>query len=232
MPAARQTVSSTPRRVDIDGMIDTLNLSTVGGRITWSRIRKELRQEDVAKKLGKSRATIVQYEKDNINPPVAQIERLAKLLDVAPEWLAFARQGVEAMRHGKAEEVVTMGEMSVGGRKGHFESGAVALPRAFFANRDINLERTKMFVLDHDEDEFQFYDGDRLIVDQSATEIGDESRRMFLVEIDGNKPSVVARESMTNTGKVRLMDGAGKTHLYPIESVKVLGAINGVLALV
>jgi hypothetical protein len=55
MPASKQvTVSSTPRRVDIPGTIDMIDLSTMGGRITWARIRKELRQEDVAEKLGKS----------------------------------------------------------------------------------------------------------------------------------------------------------------------------------
>lgn len=226
-----QTVSSTPRRVDIPGMEDTLNLDTVGGRITWARIRKELRQEDVAKKLGKSRATIVQYEKDNINPPVAEIVRLADALDVTPEFLAFARQGIDATRNGKAEQVITLSQMTMGGKR-LFESGEIALPRAFFANKDINIERTKMYVLDHDEGEFDFYKGDNLIVDQSVKDITDSSRTLFLVQINGGSPTIYRRESVTTTGKVKVIDGAGKGHMYAIDDLKVIGAVNGALALI
>jgi transcriptional regulator with XRE-family HTH domain len=231
MPSTQKAASSTPRRVDIPGTADTLNLNTMGGRITWARIRKELRQEDVAEKLGKSRATIVQYEKDNIMPPIPEVVRLADTLDVSPEFLAFGRQGVDALRNGRSNSVVTMTEMSVGGKRGLFNSGEVALPKSFFGGKDINLERTKMVVLDHDEDEFQYYKGDRLIVDQSATALTDTSRDTFLVQIGDGAPAVMRREGLTQTGKVRLMDGGGKTHLFAIDDVKVIGAVNGGLVL-
>lgn len=231
MPTSKSAVSNTPRRVDIPGTIDTIDLSTVGGRISWARIRKELRQEDVAKKLGKSRATIVQYEKNNINPPVAIVERLAEELDVSPEFLAFARQGVDAVRGNKADSVVTMSEMSMGGKR-MFESGEVALPKGFFRDKDINVERTKFFVLDHDEPEFEFYANDRLIIDQSAKDLTDTSRNLFLLQNGDGRPQVMRRESLTQTGKAKLMDGSGKAHMYTIADIKVVGAVNGALALI
>jgi transcriptional regulator with XRE-family HTH domain len=232
MPATNKAVSNTPRRVDIPGTIDLIDLSTMGGRITWARIRKELRQEDVADRLGKSRATVVQYEKNNIMPPIPEVQRLADTLDVSPEFLAFGRQGVDAMRNGKADTVVTLSQMTMGGKR-LFESGEVALPRAFFRDKDINVERTKMFVLDHDEGEFDFYKGDNLIVDLSAKDITDTSRDLFLVQIDGvGSPVVFKRDSLTHTGKAKLVDGKGKAHMYVIDDLKVIGAVNGALALI
>jgi transcriptional regulator with XRE-family HTH domain len=227
MPTNTQrAASNTPRRVDIPGTIDMIDLSTMGGRITWARIRKQLRQEDVANKLGKSRATVVQYEKNNITPPIPEVERLSDVLDVSPEFLAFGRQGVDAMRNGKAGAVITLAEMSMGGKR-MFQSGEVALPSIFFRDKDINLERSKMFVLDHDEDEFQFFKGDRLIVDQSIKDITDSSHELFLVQIGEERPAVMRRESMTHTGKARLTDGAGKTHMFAIEDITIIGAVSG-----
>jgi transcriptional regulator with XRE-family HTH domain len=229
MPAVSKAVSTTPRRVDIPGTADSLDLSTMGGRITWARIRKELRQEDVAERLGKSRATIVQYEKDNIMPPIPEVERLAKTLDVTPAFLAFGQHGIDT-RTNKADEIVTVAEITKGSR-GVFETGSFAMPRAFFRGKDINLARTKAFVLNHDEPEFGFYNEDRIIIDQSIKDVNDGGSDLFLAELDDRGPIIVRREG-TYGGKLRLLDGTGKTHLYEPESVNVLGSVNGVLGLV
>jgi transcriptional regulator with XRE-family HTH domain len=225
MPASNKAVSSTPRRVDIPGTIDTIDLSTMGGRITWARIRKELRQEDVAEKLGKSRATVVQYEKNNIMPPIPEVERLANTLDVSPEFLAFGRQGADALR-GNKPSVFMVPEMSMGGKR-LFQSGEAALPKRFFENQKLNPERTRMFVLDHDEDEFMFFNGDSIAVDQSNKDITSSDRDLFLCQIGEQRPAVYRRESLTQTGKVKLMDGKGKTHMYAIDEITVIGSVHG-----
>lgn len=225
MPASKQAVTNTPRRVDIPGTIDTIDLSTVGGRISWARIRKELRQEDVAKKLGKSRATIVQYEKNNINPPVAQVERLAEELDVSPEFLAFGRQGVDAVRNNKTT-MVTVPEMSMGSKR-LFQSGEAALPKRFFDRQDISPERTRMFVLDHDEAEFMFFEGDSIAVDQSAKDLKHSDRDLFLCQIGEQRPAVYRREGVTQTGKVKLTNGKGVSHMYVIDEITVIGSVHG-----
>jgi transcriptional regulator with XRE-family HTH domain len=225
MPATNKAVSNTPRRVDIAGTIDLLDLSTMGGRIAWARIRKELRQEDVADRLGKSRATVVQYEKNNIMPPIPEVERLAATLDVSPEFLAFGRQGVDAVRNNKTT-MVTVPEMSMGGKR-LFQSGEAALPKRFFEKQDISPERTRMFVLDHDEDEFMFFEGDSIAVDQSAKDLRHSDRDLFLCQIGDGRPAVFRREGLTQTGKVKLMDGKAKTHMYAIDEITVLGSVHG-----
>lgn len=227
MPASAKAASATPRRVDIPGTEASLDLSTMGGRITWARIRKELRQQDVADRLGKSRATIVQYEQNNIMPPIPEVERLADTLDVSPAFLAFGQHGVDTKTN-KSDEMVTVAEMSKGSR-GLFESGSFAMPRAFFRDKDINLSRTKAFVIDHDELEFGFYKDDRIIIDQSVKDFNGND--MFLVQIDGGSPMIVRRQG-TYGDKVRLMSGDSQTHNYDPDTIKVLGAVNGVLGLV
>lgn len=227
MPATAKAVSATPRRVDIPGTEASLDLSTMGGRITWARIRKELRQQDVADRLGKSRATIVQYEQNNIMPPIPEVERLATTLDVSPAFLAFGQHGVDTKTN-KSDEMITVAEVTKGAR-GLFESGSFAMPRAFFRDKDINLARTKAFVIDHDEPEFGFYKDDRIIIDQSVKDFtGDD---MFLVQIGNGSPLIMRRQG-TYGDKVRLMAGDGQTHNYDPAAIKVLGAVSGVLGLV
>lgn len=232
MPAVAAAVDSIPRRVDLAGSDKGLDLTTMPGRIAWARMRRQMTQEAVAKKLDMSRATIVQYEKGNITPPIPAVERLSKVLDVSPEFLAFGRQGVNALNNA-AEEIITVAEVSQGSR-GLFETGAFAMPKSLFDGKDIDTARTKMFVLKHDEDEFGFSKGDRLIIDQGAKDINDSNHVLFLIETPQG-PVVVRREpnvGTTHKGKVFLTNGNGITQTMDAKSFKVLGAVNGVLSLV
>lgn len=232
MPASAAATVDTPRRVDIPGTDKGLDLHTMGGRIAWSRLRRDMTQAAVAKKLGLSRATIVQYEKDNITPPIPAVERLAATLDVSPEFLAFGRQGVDALRNA-AEEIVTVAEVSHGS-SGLFESGAFAMPKKVFDGKGMDTTRTKMFVLDHDEDEFGFSEGDRIIIDQSVKDIHSSDNILFLIETSDG-PAVLRREPNVGgarKGEVVLTNGRGVSQAIRETTFKVLGAVNGVLSLV
>jgi hypothetical protein len=54
-------------------------------------------------------------------PPIPEVERLATTLDVSPEFLAFGRQGADALR-GNKPSVFMVPEMSMGGKR-LFQSG-------------------------------------------------------------------------------------------------------------
>jgi hypothetical protein len=84
-----------------------------------------------------------------------------------------------------------------------------------------------MFVLDHDEDEFMFFSGDSIAVDQSNKDITASDRDLFLCQIGEQRPAVYRREGTTQTGKVKLMDGKGKSHMYPISEITVIGSVHG-----
>ena len=61
---------------------------TVGERIRFRRQQLGLTVEEVAKRLGKNRATIYRYESDEIeNLPLPILEPLAKALNTSPAYL-------------------------------------------------------------------------------------------------------------------------------------------------
>ena len=78
---------------------------TVGERIKKRRIELGISAEELAKKLGKSRATIYRYESNFIyNMPASTLIPLAKLLQCSPDYL----MGWEELDHNKiyiAEEI-------------------------------------------------------------------------------------------------------------------------------
>ena len=58
---------------------------TIGQRIKSKRIELGLSVDEVAEKLGKNRATIYRYEKDDIKDlPITVLEPLAKVLETTP----------------------------------------------------------------------------------------------------------------------------------------------------
>src|SRR5689334_17522303 len=79
---------------DVDRMFQGL---TLGERLAIARLRKGLTQKQFSELVGKSRATIIQYEQGRLQPPLQQIEKMAKALEVAPELIAFGRQGLTGL---------------------------------------------------------------------------------------------------------------------------------------
>lgn len=61
---------------------------TVGERIKQRRLELNLSVEELAKKLGKNRATVYRYENNDIeNLPITTLEPLAKALETTPAYL-------------------------------------------------------------------------------------------------------------------------------------------------
>lgn len=62
-----------------------VNKLTIGQRIKNRRLELSLSVEEVASKLGKNRATVYRYEKDDIKDlPITVLEPLAKVLETTP----------------------------------------------------------------------------------------------------------------------------------------------------
>lgn len=206
-------------------------LTTMGGRIQWARRRKEMTQEQVADLVGKARATVVQYEKGRIFPPVKEVENLATILGVSPEFLAFGRHGVEGMNNA-AEEIVALPEVTEGADGKLYTSGAFAVPRKLFAEKDVDPQKARMFFLKHDEAEFNFATGDRLILDQSIKAV-DLDHDLFLIQ-SSNGPHVVRREPNFiggPKGSAVLTTGRGVSQTVKTKELEVLGAIIGKFSL-
>ena len=64
-----------------------INNVTIGNRIKELRTSKNLTQEDIAKMVKVSKATISNYEKGKVSPPIELLIKLAERYDVSIEWL-------------------------------------------------------------------------------------------------------------------------------------------------
>lgn len=64
---------------------------TFGGRLRALRLAKGLSQVALARQIGRHQTAIGPYERDEYAPPREIVERLAALLDTAPEYLLFGR---------------------------------------------------------------------------------------------------------------------------------------------
>lgn len=84
---------------------------SVGERIKERRLELGLSVDEVAKQLGKNRATIYRYESDEIeNLPLAILEPLAKVLGVSPAYL----MGWERDTSLNFKKVPLLGEIAAG----------------------------------------------------------------------------------------------------------------------
>jgi transcriptional regulator with XRE-family HTH domain len=67
----------------------------LGTRLRRLRKSRNLTQGALAEQVGKSRMTVVEYERGNINPPIAMVHKLAEVLSEAPEYIAFGVRAKE-----------------------------------------------------------------------------------------------------------------------------------------
>jgi repressor LexA len=62
--------------------------NTFGARMNRVREEKNLTLEEIAQKMGLTKATLSRYESGEIeNIPLGRVEEIANILNVSPEWL-------------------------------------------------------------------------------------------------------------------------------------------------
>ncbi|SNY94249.1 Helix-turn-helix [Flagellimonas pacifica] len=67
--------------------IITINMSTFGKRLRDCRKERGLSQNEVAKLLNTNHSVIGKYERDDVNPSIDAVKRLAELLDTTVAYL-------------------------------------------------------------------------------------------------------------------------------------------------
>ncbi len=175
MATAIEHIASAARRVDIAGSEEKIDKRTLGGRMAWARMRKKMTQKDLADRIpnkngeSKSRATIVAYENDNIQPPLDVVELIARQLDVSPAFIAYGEHTVSGINHHRDSEMISFPEISFG-RDGSFISDTLAFSKTKVDALGIDRDEIKGYVLPHDASKFGLSKGDTLIVDAAITE--------------------------------------------------------------
>lgn len=192
---------------------------TVGDRIRWARERKELTQKELGVLISKSRASIVQYEKDMISAPVSVLEVMAQKLGVAPEFLAFGRTGLSGVRNAE-EEIETFEELTYG-RNGVGVSGGWALPRSVFSDTD--SRDVKVVTLTVDEPHLHLHRNDRVFVDTSATI---EKDGLYVIQSAFGSRVVRIRMGFSAGSEVRVVGGSdGAEEKVDPSTLSVIGFV-------
>ena len=220
-PAARPPAEQPSLVPDTKRVLEALGL---GGRIALFRQNKGLTQRELSERLGKARGTIVQYEQGRIEPPLHQIKTLAKVLDVAPEMLAFGRQALAGLEASDAK-VHSVPEVDLDEDK-VVVTGAYGLPESLVTQLGVDPDQARIFVLDHGAPAFGLAAGDRVIVNP-AESLEEEDQLYTLRTPRGLRivrllPSLSARAEA-----VKLNDGNGETHSYERDKLEVLGHVVG-----
>lgn len=96
-----------------------MNILNIGDRIRNRRIEVGLSVEDVAKKLGKNRATVYRYESNDIeNLPTTVLEPLSKILDTTPAqlmgWDDLDTIKTDIVKIEKGIKIPLLGEVAAG----------------------------------------------------------------------------------------------------------------------
>lgn len=222
------TATVPSRRMDVAGAAERTDLSTLGGRISFARLRQQLRQEDVAKSLGKSRATIVQYEQGNIQPPLDVVAEIAEKLDVSPSFLAYGEATVPGLNSSKVE-MVSFAERRVG-KDGSYVDGAYSFSKGIVAELGVESTDIEAYVLNHDAPEFGLRVGDRMFIDKSMTGPTYDHDTYLLktakgIEIVRIEPDL----SSKNTGTIKMVGPKGQNLSNKASDLEFLGAVVATL---
>ncbi len=224
--SARRAVTHPNRRVDHPGAIENIDLSTMGGRISWARMRRSMTQKDLAEMIDKSRVSVVQYEQDNIEPPFSVIDLMAKKLDVSPAYLAFGQHGIDGVINAE-DEILSIEEITFG-RDGEYVSSAMALPKTLVGDMTDAVGRIAAYVLPIDAPEFGYLTGDRVFVDQTIKTI-EISRDVYIVRA-GNSIDILRIESSFSSGaKLRVVSRKGHKSTVALDELDIIGAVVGAI---
>lgn len=135
-------------------------MSSVGERLRKARIKKGLKQAEVAKRLGVTRSVISRYELGINDPPSENIIKLAEIYGVSPNYLlgfkeektanfpdleAPLREKNRADALNKISEIVrdTFGHQSGTTGTGHLIRYIIISHKIFWKESDKNYRKTK-----------------------------------------------------------------------------------------
>lgn len=217
--------TDTARRSDLPGSLESVedDLTSVGKRLAWARLRKRMTQMDLSKLVDKSRATIVQYEMDNTNPPIEVIAKLGEIFNLPPEFIAFGRHGIDGIK-GKGE-MVPISEIKVG-RDADLATGGHALSRKML--EDFGIEENKqleMFVLDRAAPAFDMKAGTRVLVSE-ADNTPSREFDLYLIRSGEGLDVIRLETSLTaDVGQITVTTGNGRTVDILASAIDFVGAI-------
>lgn len=201
---------------DEERILRTLNL---GQRLALARQNKGLTQKQLSELVGKSRATVVQYEQGRLQPPLQQIETMAKVLGVPPETIAFGRSVEEKAATAWLPEL----ELTADGERA---TGRHAFASSLAEHLGAEPNAARIYVLGVAAPAFGLARGDRLIVNVGGGLDGGERLHAFRTASGVSVARLVPQLSTTSR-RINLIGGHGETTSHDPGELALLGLVVG-----
>lgn len=141
-------------------MTEEQNLETIGKRISACMKQHDISMRALSRKVGISQPSVFKWTHDELKPKIEQIESMAAIFEVTPEWLAFGCTEPQ----GKASEGTNAGlEVDLYGMSLGISNEAA---RSLYG---VNSEVLFLMQIDSDEMSPSFNVGDIAIVNRTVT---------------------------------------------------------------
>jgi transcriptional regulator with XRE-family HTH domain len=200
----------------ISPALGTTHVHSLGRRMAAFREHLKLTQGELAKRLGKSRATVNQYETGKIDPPLRMVDKIANILAVDPSILAFGSEGGDS----RGERIrLTPGDSE---SEEFIEFSKQAAKRlGLQAASDHALE------LKSDEPTFGLRRGDLIFVDLSVQRLRGDGHLYAVSRGSGGLSIVRTSIELDETAdKLKIIFGSGQISEVDAMNVKVHGWIK------
>lgn len=195
----------------------------VGQRLAAARQQRHLTQKQFSERVGKSRATIVQYEQGRLQPPLDQIILMARALDVAPEQIAFGLQAIAGLEHETAN-VASLPEVELRGKEQKI-SGAHGFASGLVDHLGVEPDRAKVYVVTEAAPAFWLSAGDRIIVNAETS--FEKEGRLYAIRTPRGLAVVRLLPGLSASNHVNLNGSYGETLSYDPRDLEVLGLVVG-----
>ena len=213
-------------------MSPTTKLQTVGGRIRDARERKEMTQNELAKRFGITRSGIAQWESDTTSPSIYKTEEIAKLLETTPQWLAFGISSEPKIVYQPEPGSVTINEVNFGEKPTEIDKVRSWAVPADYLKTELQCLSTSGLIIwrIHSSDlEPPYERGDKVIVDTNAKKPSPSGMFLLWLE-DGVGPSLnhvsVVPQGTTMIASVS-RKAAGNGYEVPVDKLHVIGRVRG-----
>lgn len=197
---------------------------SIGQRIKNRRKEMKMSADDLGKKIGKNRATIYRYEKDEIeNMPYDVIEPIAKVLRVSPAYLMGWDKEENNIQTLPVREIPIVSQISAGLPIYAEEN---ILEHTYIATKKLNSNK-EIFGLKVNGDSMdkEFRDGDVVIVEKDAVV---ENGQIAVVQVNGYDATV--KRVRYEKDRIILIPESNNPAHYPQvysqdDEVKIIGKV-------
>lgn len=197
---------------------------SIGQRIKNRRKEMKMSADDLGKKIGKNRATIYRYEKDEIeNMPYDVIEPIAKVLRVSPAYLMGWDKEEIKIQPLPVKEIPIVSQISAGLPIYAEEN---ILEHTYIATKKLNTNK-EIFGLrvNGDSMDKEFRDGDVVIVEKDAVV---ENGQIAVVQVNGYNATV--KRVRYEKDRIILIPESNNPAHYPQvysqdDEVKIIGKV-------